>query len=207
MAPTKPAGALATTAIALTAAYTASTVLSAVMAPGTVERTRDQLANPNDVDPTAGLADSALSGLQSLIAIASFVFLALWMMRIRTNLAAVGRPAGGPPAVEWWGWFVPLANFVLPYLGMRAISRRSVSTGLLLGWWLPFCAVWLVGPVAASATFRAIDFSTGEVTHPEVLDQLVPLSWASASLLLVSWLFLVLVIRRTTARHLEAAAG
>ena len=205
--PTAPAKGLGTAALALTGVYTALGVVSALIARSTVESTKEMLENPDPDSPFGNLTNTALGGLSSLVAIAAFVFLALWMMRIRTNLSAVGKPAGGPPNVEWWGWFVPIANFVLPLLGMRAISRRSVGWGILLGWWLPFCAVWLVAPISVSATFRALDPSTGKLLHPEVLDSMVPLAYISAAALVVSWLFLVLIIRRTTARHLNAPAS
>jgi hypothetical protein len=204
--PTPPSG-LAKAAILLTGLYALMTIVSALLVKGTVENTKEILANPDDASPFGDVGGSALNAVSGLVAIGAFVCLALWMTRIRRNLTAVGRPAGGPPSVEWWGWFVPFANFILPLLGMRALSRRSVGWGLLLGWWLPFCAVWLITPFSASAAFRAIDISTGELTHPEILDSMVPLAWASAAAIVVSWLFLVLVILRTNARHLKEQAA
>jgi len=206
MAPTPPSG-IAKAAIALTGLYALMSLVSALLAKGTVEKTKETLANPDEANPFGDVGGSALNALSSLVMIAAFVFLALWMTRVRRNLTAVGRPAGGPPSVEWWGWFVPFANFILPLLGMRAISRRSVGWGLLLGWWLPFCAVWLIMPFSASAAFRAIDLDSGKLTHPEILDSIVPLAWASAAAIVVSWLFLVLVILRTNARHLQEPAA
>ena len=172
-----------------------------------MESTKETLANPKGASPFGNIGSTALGGLGGLVATAAFVFLALWMMRIRQNLDAVGTPAGGPPSVEWWGWFVPIANFVLPLLGMRAISRRSVGWGALLGWWLPFCLIWVVTPLSLSATLRAVDWGTGALVHPELLDSTVPLDYTSAAALVVSWLFLVLIVRRTTARHLDAPAS
>ena len=58
----------------------------------------------------------------------------------------------------------------------------------------------------SSLQFSAVNLATGEVKDLDVLDATVPLSWASAILLLVSWLFLATIIRRTTERHLEATA-
>lgn len=65
----------------------------------------------------------------------------------------------------------------------------------------------MLTPLASTASLRAVDFGTGKLTHPEVLDSLVPLTYASTAALVVSWLFLLLVIRRTTARHLDASAS
>jgi len=199
--PPPPRG-LATATIVLTGAYTLAGILTAAATPMIVENTKAALANPEDF--TFDAASTGLQLLSSLVAIASFVFLALWITRIRQNLTAIGSKPGGPPAVEWWGWFVPLANFVLPALGMRAVTRRTVGIGVLLGWWLPFCASFVVSAISATRQFAAVDFATGELVNPSALDSMVPLTASSAALVLVSWLFLVMIIRRTTSRHLSA---
>ena len=199
--PTLPANGFATAAMALTGVYTLLSIASALTVQSTVERTKEALENQT----STGALDTLLSAVIGLVGIAAFIFLALWMARIRSNRTALGDTPGGPPSVEWWGWFIPVANFVLPLLGMRAISRKVVGWGLLLGWWLPFCLVWLIGPITASATFRAVDFGTGELTNPDALDSMIPLTYASTAALVVAWVFLVLIIRKTTAGHIEAA--
>jgi hypothetical protein len=197
--PTLPAGGLATAAIALTGAYAALGLVAALIAPHTVSMVKDAFDNPDSARVDFGTF--AVGLITNLVAITSFIFLALWMARVRSNRTLLGETPGGPPAVEWWGWFIALANFVLPLLGMRAITRRLVGWGLLLAWWIPFCLFWLSQTVVGTAQFRAIDLSAGELKNPDALDQLIPFSWASAVLLAASWVFLVLVIRRTTARH------
>jgi hypothetical protein len=86
---------------------------------------------------------------------------------------------------------------------MRALTRRLVGVGLLLGWWIPFCLVWVIQPLVVSAQFRAIDFASGKLVHPEVLDSMPPLSWAMAALIALSWVFLAVTIRQATARHTQ----
>ncbi len=100
------------------------------------------------------------------VLIASFVLLALWMSRLRSAMTARGETLAGPPAVEWWGWFVPLANFVLPFLGMRASRARRAGLGVLrglVGHVLP--VLGLSSRASQCPTFTAIDFSTGELTQ------------------------------------------
>jgi hypothetical protein len=198
--PLAPKG-IAQWALVTTGFYTLLALGSALLTPFIIEELKSALEDPDNPQMSPLSTLSGLAG--NAVAIASFVMLALWMSRIRANRTRLGDTPGGPPAVEWWGWFIPVAWFVLPLLGMRAITRRIVGWGVLLGWWIPFCAMWLVTYVSSSAQFRAIDFATGELTRPEVLDQMVPLAWASAVLLAISWLFLVVIIRKTTARHLS----
>ena len=187
----------------LTGAYAAIGLVTAALTPATVDALKKTLENPENSDPFAGNNPATL--LSTPIAIASFVFLALWMQRIRNARKSRGEVVGGPPAVEWWGWFVPLANIVLPFLGMRAITKGRASMGLLVGWWSTYVASSALGLVSGLATFRAIDLSTGELAHPEALDSMAGLAWASGLALAVSWVFLAMIIRVTTRREAEAS--
>ena len=189
----------------LTGAYAATSVLvGAIIAPATVETLKKQSRGPAERVALCGPDPRPISA--SPLAIASFVLLALWMSKIRAARTARGEAIGGPPAVEWWGWFVPLANIVLPFLGMRAITKARAGMGLLarlvarvrrrrsgVAWRLRF------------AEFTAIDFSTGKLAHPEALDSIVGLTWASAIAMVVSWVFLAMIIRVTTRRQAEAS--
>lgn len=188
-------------AIILTGAYAATSVLGAVTAPAMVDGLKERLADPEGASPFAGQSPASL--LSFPVAIASFVLLALWMSKMRTARTARGEAVGGPPAVEWWGWFVPLGNIVLPFLGMRAITKARVGMGMLFGWWLAYLAAGTISIAAVIPEFTAIDLSTGELTDPDALDAIVGLQWASAIAMVVSWVFLAMIIRVTTRRQEE----
>lgn len=187
----------------LTGAVAALGLVSAVTAPGRLDETTAVLADPQNASPFAG--QDPLGLLSGPLLIASFVLLALWMSRLRSAMTARGDVVGGPPAVEWWGWFVPLGNFVLPFLGMRGITRGKAGLGIVLGWWITFCLYWVVSFASVFPTFAAIDISTGELTNPSALDATVPITWASALALAASWAFLATVIRQATAAEKAAA--
>ncbi len=187
----------------LTGAYAATSVLGAVTAPAMVEAMKQQLADPQNASTFGG--QSPVSYLSIPLQIASFVLLALWMSKIRSARTARGDAIGGPPAVEWWGWFVPLANIVLPFLGMRAITKARAGMGILLGWWIAFVAAFGVSVGTVVAVFGAIDMSTGKLAHPEALDPIVGIMWASAIAMVVSWVFLAMIIRVTTRREAEVS--
>ncbi len=189
----------------LTGAVTALGLVSAFLAPGRLDETKVILADPDNASPFAG--QDPLGLLSGPLMIASFVLLALWMSRVRTAMSSRGEVAGGPPAVEWWGWFVPLGNFVLPFLGMRAITRRKANAGIVVGWWLTFCLYWVLTWASVVPTFAAIDLSTGELSNPDALDVMVPLAWASALALAVSWVFLAITIRQTTSAEKDLASN
>lgn len=187
----------------LTGAVAALGLVSAASAAGRLDDMKAVLADPENASPFAGI--NPLDILSTPLLIASFVLLALWMSRVRSSMTARGEVAGGPPAVEWWGWFVPLGNFVLPFLGMRAITRHKAGLGVLVGWWVTFCLYWVLSWASTLPSLTAIDFSTGELSNPDALDAMVPLTWASALALAVSWAFLAKVIRHTTAVEKSAA--
>jgi hypothetical protein len=196
---------LALWATILTGAVAALGLVSALTVSDRVEDLKTILADPEGASPFAG--QNPMDFIATPIMIASFVLLALWMSKVRSAMTARGEIPGGPPAVEWWGWFVPIANFVLPYLGMRAITRRKASVGMLMGWWLTFCVYWVAVWASFVPSFTAIDYSTGELSNPDALDALVPISWISALSLAISWVFLALVIRQTTAAEKASASN
>jgi len=202
--PSSAPTALALWATILTGAVAALGLVSALQASDRVEELKTILADPESASPFAGQSPWDL--LSYPLWIASFVLVALWMSKVRSAMTDRGEVPGGPPAVEWWGWFVPLADFVLPYLGMRAITRRKASLAIILGWWFAFCLYWVFAWASIVPTFTAMDYSTGEVTNLEAFDVLVPLTWASALTLAVSWVFLALLIRQTTAAEKTLAA-
>ena len=191
---------LAPWAIALTGATTIMYLFSSLTMSGTVDVLKEQLLDPNNAN-TAQSTDP-VAGLSFIVQVASYVLLALWMWKLRSLLRARGANPGGVPAVEWWGWFVPLANFVLPAMGMRALTRRTVSLGTLMGWWIPYVTATIVSAVGGIwAVFSGIDWSTGEFVDTSNLDVLVPLGWVSTALIALSWVFLTTIIRTATAKE------
>ncbi|MFP5361056.1 MAG: hypothetical protein ACLGHM_11245, partial [Actinomycetes bacterium] len=193
----KPEG-LAKALIIVAAAFTLVALVSAVFAQGDVDAIR-QAAETGEFVPSAG---SLVTLLGTPLLIASFVIYGLWMTRMRRNREAMGiKPGLG--GVEWWGWFVPAAGLVLVPMGARRVSGRSVSLGLLLGWWLTFVLTRIVAQGASALAQFSVDLTTGELVRPELLDAYPSLIWASFALTLISFAFFVQFIRAATQHHLE----
>jgi len=201
--PARPKG-LATATVVLTGFYALLGLVVGLMSQSAVDSLRESDASGT---ATGSPATAGTAVLSFVVGVASFVVLALWMSRIRKNLLARGVKAGGPPAVEWWGWFVPLGNFVLPFLGMKAIASHKVGVGVLLGWWIPFCLVWLLQGASTVISFTAFDLSTGDFRDSAALDAMVPLGYAGGVFIVISWGFLMTIIRRVTDRHVEDKRG
>jgi hypothetical protein len=191
---------LAPWAIALTGVTTIMYLVSSLMMSGTVDTLKEQLAEAGN----GGSAQTSdpVSSLSFFIQVGSYILLAMWMWKLRNLQRARGVNPGGPPAVEWWGWFVPFANLVLPAMGMRALTRRTVGIGTVLGWWIPYVTASIVSVVGGIwAVFSGIDWSTGEFADTSNVDILVPIGWVSTALIALSWVFLTTIIRTATSKE------
>ncbi|WP_156163828.1 hypothetical protein [Demequina maris] len=196
----KPEG-LAKGLIGVAAGFTVVSVLIAVSAQGSVDSIR-RMAESNELEFSAG---DLLSLLTTPLLVTSYILYGIWMSRMRRNREALGaRPGMG--AVEWWGWFIPLASAVLIPIGASKVAGRTVGVGLLLGWWIPWILAGLVQGVGSAALQLSLDLQTGELAYPERLDVYPALMWAAAALIVISFVFFMRFIRAATDRHLDPGA-
>jgi hypothetical protein len=152
----------------------------------------------NDADE---LADG-MSNILSLLMLAVFVVLIVHLYRASKNTDLWDRTSRTwGPGWAIGGWFIPLANFVIPFLVVRDIWRRTPEPrdgsepggGILVFWWVCFA----VGVVAAQ-----IDVS------PDTIEEFRAQDWAhivGAVLLAVSALPLVRIVRTLDRRQRETA--
>ncbi|MDN4474934.1 hypothetical protein QQX09_03580 [Demequina sp. SYSU T00192] len=196
----KPEG-LAKGLIGVAAGFTLVSVLMAVFAQGDVDAIR-AMAESNELQINAG---SLLSLLTTPLLVVSYILYGMWMSRMRRNREALGvRPGMG--AVEWWGWFIPIASVVLIPIGARKVTGRGVGLGLLLGWWITWILAQGVQGLGSAALQFSLDLTTGELAYPERLDAYPAIMWASAALVVISFVFFMRFIRAATDRHVEIEA-
>jgi hypothetical protein len=159
----------------------------------------------------ANALPAAMILLSGLVALAIFVLLIIWLYRAAKNNEALGRqnPRLGP---GWaiGGWFIPLANFVIPFIVMDDVWRgadpsiargdpnwrRSSTLGAI---W-----AWLVTAVIFTIP-SAIASSTGDVRadEPEKVRRDDILRIIGAVGAIVAAVFAILVTRRIAARQEE----
>ena len=109
----------------------------------------------DDADAFLGLTLLAAAGLM----VAVFVLTIVWEWRLAKNHELLGRP--GTTFGPGWAigaWFIPLANFVLPYLQFRDLWKgsapglapgdptwkRSKVAPMLTVWWFTFVASYVL---------------------------------------------------------------
>jgi hypothetical protein len=119
-----------------------------------------------------------VSGIGSLVGIASTVLWLFWQHRATGNLWARRLPdlrITPAWAVGWW--FIPVASLVAPIVAMWELDRRSVHGGrggriaLLTGWWGAFLIGqlgWLVAFFAVFGSF--VSAIVADAGRPRTID-------------------------------------
>jgi hypothetical protein len=99
----------------------------------------------------------------------------IWFHRLVSNLAASGRWRGGSTGMAAGGWFIPIANFIIPFRYANDAwtatepdyDSPSGSKGILYSWWTFWVVAFVVRLVASS-----VDPSAGDITASNFLSEL-----------------------------------
>lgn len=91
------------------------------------------------------IAGTVWDGLEGLASFAVFVVYLVWLARTYRAIAAKGGTTSMGAGLAIWGWFIPLGNFVLPWLGLRSAWRgaRPDSSALVGAWWIAYVLMTL----------------------------------------------------------------
>jgi uncharacterized membrane protein len=159
----------------------------------------------------ANALPAAMILLSGLVALAIFVLLIIWLYRAAKNNEALGRqnPRLGP---GWaiGGWFIPLANFVIPFIIMDDVWRgadpsiargdpnwrRSSTLGAIWAW-LVTAVIFTIPTSIASSTGDVRADEPDKVRRDDIL-RIVGSVGA-----IVAAVFAILVTRRIAARQEE----
>lgn len=154
---------------------------------------------------------AAMIILSTLVGLALFVLLVIWLYRAAKNNEALGRqnPRLGP---GWaiGGWFIPVANFVIPFIVMDDVWRgadpsiprgdprwRRTSTLGAIWAWLVTAVIFVVPSVIASSTGDVRQDEPDKVRRDDILRVIGAVGAILAAV------FAIIVIRRIAARQEE----
>jgi len=162
-----------------------------------------------DADRTLLLAGAATA----LVVILGFVFTAVafivWLYRARKNLVTWGiQGLKWGPGWAIGGWFIPIANLVIPKLVVDTVwsgsklppaermARRS-SSGLIWSWWLCLLIGNFMTNVAARRRF----------TRDDTVAEIVGYNAPSTALMVVAAILAIVLVRRITSMQGQRQAA
>jgi hypothetical protein len=180
------------------------TSLNRIAAIDDYERGTGSLASLRDADDAVGAA----AGLQGLVLIATIVVFIIWQFRCAKNLEVLGREGARlGPGWSIGGWFIPLANLVIPVLIFQGFWRatapgtregRAWTDGrgsALIGWWW---GVFLVSNISG--------FSFGEDRTRDEIRTADTSAAVGSALRVVAVVLAIMVVVRLTRRFDERRA-
>ena len=215
-----------TVAITITAALLVFTIgLGMAGRAATLAALRSPDLTYADLDrmPTTGPAASVLAALIVTGAVASAGLFIAWLHRARRNLERIdgARPRWG----HGWavaGWFIPVANAVVPGFVVADVADNSAVprprlSWLVVAWWSAFVAASIAGLASArsphSIVVAALYSSESDPVSQVLRDQLAgfegsvaprPGEVVAVGLWLVAAVLAIVLVRRVTA--LQASA-
>jgi uncharacterized protein DUF4328 len=156
-------------------------------------------------------ADSAVAGLYLLllaVILATGIVFVIWQYRHAANAVALGGRLGLGPGWAIGGWFIPLANFVLPTLQIRQSARASGRPvpGVVAAW----TTTYVIANVAYfGANGIRPDFPTAGANAADFIDKFVQADRvaASGSIIYAVAGVLAIVMVRTLSKNQEQAVA
>jgi len=97
-----------------------------------------------------GFGAAAGDGIKTLLGFAALIAFFVWFARAYAWVRATRGGTQYSTGLAIGGWFIPFANFVLPYLAMRDLWRRAMNDEnghLVVLWWLGYMASTIIAGV------------------------------------------------------------
>lgn len=159
------------------------------------------------------MVEGGLLGVENLVTVVAMITFLVWIHRVFVAIRASGGTTRWSPGWAVGGWFVPVANVVLPWLTVRdALEALGKPTALAGAWWLGWL---LVMPLTMLQTFMRQLLIVPELhvalrdLPPEAMDKIFELSgstfWPHFILDTGVWVLLLLIV--STVRKAEAPRG
>ena len=146
--------------------------------------------------------EMSLLGVENLITLVTMIMFLVWIHRVFVAIRESGGTTSWSPGWAVGGWFVPVANAVIPWLTVRdALKSLGKPTALAGAWWLS----WLfVIPLTMIQNFRRQMFIVPELNNilhdlpPDAVHSMLELFestfWPHVILDTATWALLLLVV-------------
>ena len=146
--------------------------------------------------------EMSLLGVENLITLVTMIMFLVWIHRVFVAIRESGGTTSWSPGWAVGGWFVPVANAVIPWLTVRDALKSLGKPTVLAGvWWLS----WLfVIPLTMIQNFRRQLFIIPELNNvlydlpPDTVHSMLELFdstfWPHVILDTATWALLLLVV-------------
>jgi len=148
------------------------------------------------------MVEGGLLGVENLLSFVAMITFLVWIHRVFVAIRQSGGTTSWSPGWAVGGWFVPLANAVIPWLTVReALKALGKPTVLAGAWWL----TWLVVmPMTVMQNFMRQMFIMPEAGQalrelpPDVVNDVFELShsmfWPHFLLDTAAWALLLVIV-------------
>jgi hypothetical protein len=143
------------------------------------------------------LSGDAWEGVRTLLTMAVVVCYFVWFARFYGWVRATRGATQYSTGLAIGSWFIPFANFVMPYIALRDACRRGVGDkngGLILVWWLSYWAMSLL------QTFFQLTSGPNALIRPssDMISTLMALGWLSTLMQIVTYGLWAFIVREMT---------
>jgi hypothetical protein len=126
--------------------------------------------NPEEAFESMRKVEGVLLGVENLVTLVAMITFLVWIHRVFVAIRQSGGTTSWSPGWAVGGWFVPLANAVIPWLTVRdALKSLGRPTVLAGAWWITWL---LVIPLTMMQSFLRQMFIMPELT--QALEKLPP---------------------------------
>lgn len=143
------------------------------------------------------MARAGMDGVKSLLGLAALIAYFVWFAKYYGWVRAARGGTKYSTGMAIGGWFIPFANFVLPYLALRDAVRRGANDeggGLVALWWASYLVLTMLTMTESVLIQTHAHF--GSVETMNLLLRLM--YWGQFLLTVTSWGSLAYIVQRTT---------
>jgi hypothetical protein len=153
------------------------------------------------------LLDIVYPALEGGLALLALIFYFVWFSKMYDWVRAT-RGARFSNGMAIGGWFIPFANFAIPYMALRDAVRRGAGDkhgGLLVLWWLSYLGT-IVLSIAESVFIQLVNSQKLNEVGIDTINLIhKALYWSGAAGQVVAWGLLAFLVDMLTKRASQPA--
>ena len=218
-APLGRVGGLSKAIVVLSVLVAGGTVLTALLNLTVVDAADDFLAG--NIDEDTFVSDYAIvllgQGVASIAQLALGIISVIWLYRVAKNLRAYRRATTWAPIWAVFGWILPPVLIIIPFLMVREVWRASdprtpygsdswkqeSNPAPVLAWFIVYGVGSVVIAIAQAGSVINLGFNATTEDLAENISDFGTIGFIAAVQVVVSAVLWIMVVRDTSARHMQ----